>query len=208
MKVDRLSRWRPLGVSNPCFRRERNASLFVSVRDRSGKRKKNNISVRNCPRLCAHKSAPYIGHSLGIDRLKGRLRFWEYGIMARRVLDRYLDSKDARRRLAPRAKPYFRTIERGLHLGYRRLANGAAGPWVARHYLGDRRYEEEAIGHADDLSDADGVAILTYWQAVETARERMRLRVQPRRGHCRPLHGRRRRRGLSRIFGPQPEHGL
>ena len=37
-----------------------------------------------------------------------------------------LDSKDARRRLAPRAKPYFRTIERGLHLGYRRLANGAS----------------------------------------------------------------------------------
>jgi len=106
------------------------------------------------------------------------MRFWEYGNMARRVLDRYLDSKDARRRLAPRAKPYFRTIERGLHLGYRHLANGAAGPWIARHYLGERRYEEEAIGHADDLSDADGVAILTYWQAVEVARERMRLRVQ------------------------------
>ena len=49
---------------------------------------------------------------------------------------------------------------------------------VARHYLGDRRYEEEAIGHADDLSDADGVAILTYWQAVEAARKRMKLRVQ------------------------------
>ena len=98
--------------------------------------------------------------------------------MARRVLDRYLDSKDARRRLAPRAKPYFRAIEQGLHLGYRRLANGGAGPWVARHYLGDQRYEEEAIAHADDLSDADGVAILTYWQAVEAARERMRLRVQ------------------------------
>jgi integrase len=84
----------------------------------------------------------------------------------------------APRRLAPRAKPYFRTIERGLHVGYRRLANGAAGPWIARHYLGGRRYEEEAIGHADDLSDADGVAILTYWQAVEGARARMRLRVQ------------------------------
>lgn len=111
-------------------------------------------------------------------RLKGRLRFWKYGNMARRVLDRYLDSKDARRRLAPRAKPYFRTIERGLHLGYRRLSNGAAGPWIARHYRGDRRYEEEAIGHADDLSDADGLAILTYWQAVEVARERMKLRVQ------------------------------
>lgn len=98
--------------------------------------------------------------------------------MARRVLDRYLDSKEARRRLAPRAKPYFRAIERGLHLGYRRLATGAAGPWVARHYLGDQRYEEESLGHADDLSDADGIAILNYWQAVEAARKRMLLRVQ------------------------------
>jgi integrase len=98
--------------------------------------------------------------------------------MARRVLDKYLDSKDARRRLTPRAKPYFRAIENGLHLGYRRLSNGAAGPWIVRHYLGDQRYAEEAIGHADDLSDADGVAILTYWQAVEAARERMKLRVQ------------------------------
>jgi len=97
--------------------------------------------------------------------------------MARRVLDRFLDSKDARRRLRPRAKPYFRAIERGLHLGYRRLATGAAGPWVARHYLGHGRYQEEAIGHADDLSDADGVAILNYWQAVDAARKRMRLRV-------------------------------
>ena len=113
-----------------------------------------------------------------MERLKGRLRFWKYGNMARRVLDRYLDSKDTRRRLAPHAKPYFRTIERGLHLGYRRLANGAAGPWIARHYRGEGRYEEEAIGHADDLSDADGVAIMTYWQAVESARARMRLRVQ------------------------------
>jgi hypothetical protein len=125
----------------------------------------------------AHRRA-YIGHSLGIEYLKHRLWDWKYGNMARRVLDRYLDSKDARRRLAPRGKPYFRTIERGLHLGYRRLANGAAGPWMARHYCGSRRYEEEPIGHADDLSDADGVAILTYWQAVEVSRERMKLRVQ------------------------------
>src|SRR5680860_1234170 len=109
---------------------------------------------------------PYIGHSLGTQPESTRLRSGESDNMARRVLDRFLDSKEARRRLAPRAKPYFRAIERGLHLGYRRLATGAAGPWVARHYLGDGRYEEEAIGHADDLSDADGVAILNYWQAV------------------------------------------
>jgi hypothetical protein len=48
--------------------------------------------------------------------------------MARRVLDKNLDSKDARRKLKARGKPYFRTIEQGLHLGYRRRTNGKAGP--------------------------------------------------------------------------------
>jgi integrase len=97
--------------------------------------------------------------------------------MARRVADKNLDSKEARRKLKPRTKPYFRTIERGLHLGYRRLSNGAAGPWVARHYLGGQRYTEEAIGIADDFSDADGIAILNYWEAVDVARARMKARA-------------------------------
>ena len=51
--------------------------------------------------------------------------------MARRIQDKILDSKDARRKLQPRAKPYWRSIERGLHLGYRRLRD-VAGPWIAR----------------------------------------------------------------------------
>jgi hypothetical protein len=99
------------------------------------------------------------------------------GNMARRVADKNLDSKEARRKLKPRGKPYFRTIERGLHLGYRRLSNGAAGPWVARHYLGAQRYTEEATGIADDFSDADGIAILSYWQAVDVARAHMKARA-------------------------------
>ena len=96
--------------------------------------------------------------------------------MARRVADKNLDSRDARRRLTPRAKPYWRSVERGLHLGYRRR-DGAAGPWITRHYVGDQRYQETSIGVADDLSDADGVAILDYWQAVDKARARMKDRV-------------------------------
>ena len=67
--------------------------------------------------------------------------------MARRVADKNLDSRDARRRLTPRAKPYWRSIEKGLHLGYRRR-DGAAGPWIARHYVGDQSYQETAIGIA------------------------------------------------------------
>ena len=32
------------------------------------------------------------------------------------------------------------------------------------------RYDEQAIGIADDLSDADGVTVLNYWQVVDVAR--------------------------------------
>src|SRR5262249_30231349 len=93
--------------------------------------------------------------------------------MARRVLDKRLDSRDARRRLKIRGKPYYRTIERGLHLGYRRLGDGQAGTWVARHYIGEQQYEVERIGAADDKSDADGTAILNFWQAQDKARKAM-----------------------------------
>jgi integrase len=89
--------------------------------------------------------------------------------MARRIQDKNLDSKDARRKLAPRGKPYWRGVERGLHLGYRRLSD-AAGPWIVRRYLGKQKYDEQRIGIADDLSDADGVRVLDYWQAVDAAR--------------------------------------
>lgn len=82
------------------------------------------------------------------------------------------ETREARSRLKPRGKPYWRSLERGLHLGYRRL-RGKPGTWNVRHYLGDQRYEIKQIGIADDLSDADGVAILDIWQAQTAAREQM-----------------------------------
>jgi hypothetical protein len=96
--------------------------------------------------------------------------------MARRIKDASLDSKAARRKLTPRSKPYWRSVERGLHLGYRRHAE-MAGPWIVREYVGGQQYREEAIGIADDLSDADGVKILTYWQAIDKARARTKDRA-------------------------------
>jgi hypothetical protein len=110
----------------------------------------------------------------------------ESGNKARRILDTTLDSKEARRKLKARGKPYYRTIERGLHLGYRRLRNGA-GTWVARHYVGEQDYEVEKIGIADDISDADGIGILDYWQAVAKARERMTARAHTAAGKTGPL---------------------
>jgi integrase len=106
--------------------------------------------------------------------------------MARRVKDQNLDSKDARRKLKARGKPYYRTIERGLHVGYRKL-KAAAGTWVARYYVGEQSYKVEAIGEADDIGDADGVKLLDFWQAQEKARKRMVERAHAGTGKMRPL---------------------
>src|SRR5262249_35727237 len=107
--------------------------------------------------------------------------------MARRVHDKALDSRDARRRLKIRGKPYYRAIERGLHLGYRRLGGGQAGTWVVRHSLGGQSYEVEKIGIADDVSDADGAAVLDFWQAQEAAREAMVERAHRAHGKHGPI---------------------
>jgi integrase len=48
-----------------------------------------------------------------------------------------------------------------------------AGTWVARHYIGEQAYTVEKLGIADDFGDADGVAILDFWQAQDEARTRM-----------------------------------
>jgi integrase len=106
--------------------------------------------------------------------------------MARKIKDKELDTREARGRLKTRGKPYYRGVERGLHLGYRRL-KGRAGTWWARHYTGNQTYDIESIGIADDLSDADGVAVLDYWQAVNKARARMVSRAHVAAGKRGPL---------------------
>lgn len=102
--------------------------------------------------------------------------------MARTVKDQTLDSRAARGRLAARGKPYWRLLEEGLHLGYRKPAGGKAGKWVLRHYVGAQRYEVQTIAAADDLTDADGVAILNFKQAQAAAREQMKQRAAVRGG--------------------------
>jgi integrase len=91
--------------------------------------------------------------------------------MARKVRDSVLDTREARRRLKIRGKPYYRVLDRGLHLGYRRLGGGIAGTWVARHYIGKQIYITKKIGMADDVSDANGVEVLDFYQAQTKARE-------------------------------------
>jgi integrase len=89
--------------------------------------------------------------------------------VARTVRDASLESRTARSRLKVRGKPYFKAIDPGLHLGYRKGKTG--GKWVTRWYTGGQQYRVATIdGIADDTQDADGVAVLSYAQAQEKAR--------------------------------------
>jgi integrase len=101
--------------------------------------------------------------------------------MARTVRDAALESREARGRLKARGKPYYRMIEPGLHLGYRKPRGrrgkpAGAGKWVARQYVA-RSYITETIGVADDYSDPDGQAFLSFAQAQELARKQLVRRV-------------------------------
>jgi integrase len=88
--------------------------------------------------------------------------------MARTVRDADLGTRAARLRLKSRGKPYYRAIDHGLHIGYRRTS----GRWVVRVYVGQQNYRVETIGTADDIADADGGTVLNWSQAQEKARQR------------------------------------
>lgn len=90
--------------------------------------------------------------------------------MARTLRDARIETRTARARLAPARKPYWRTVDPGLHVGYYKGRRG--GRWVLRLYAGERRYIEGTIATADDTSDADGVSVLDYAQALAAARDR------------------------------------
>jgi integrase len=98
--------------------------------------------------------------------------------MARRVKDRTIESREARRKLKVSGKPYWRAIGQGLHVGYRKGKTG--GAWVIRRYLGNQTYQVETIAEADDILDANGNEILDFWQAQEVARQ---VRQSPRRSN-------------------------
>jgi integrase len=106
-------------------------------------------------------------------------KHWTRGVFAvsKTVRERKLDSPAARAKLKPSGKPYWRAIDTGLHLGYRKGLNG--GRWVLRRYLGGERYAVETIAIADDHSPADGASTLDFFQAQRKAREVAALAKSP-----------------------------
>ena len=96
--------------------------------------------------------------------------------MPRQVRDFNLETRAARGRLKVAHKPYFRLIEPGFHLGYRKLAAGP-GKWVVRRYQSGSGYAvtnlrtaDGALVIADDYADANGKSVMSFAQAQNAAR--------------------------------------
>ena len=94
--------------------------------------------------------------------------------MPRAIQDARIQTRTAREKLRPSPTPYYRDLEPGIHVGYRK--GKRAGKWVVRTLVGDR-YQVATIGTADDKAAADGVKVLDWSQAVEIARETARQTV-------------------------------
>ena len=92
--------------------------------------------------------------------------------MARKA-EAKLDTRNARRALPYATKPHYRLLRRGafpVHLGYYK-GKDRPGTWIARRYLGEKKYETAAIGTADDdpRQPADGRTVLDFDQAQRAA---------------------------------------
>jgi len=88
--------------------------------------------------------------------------------MARRTRAAGLETRSSRLKFLVAKKPIFTKIGPGLGLGYRR--NTTVGTWVVRAADGKGGNWTKAIGAADDFDEADGKAVLDFWQAQDRAR--------------------------------------
>ena len=91
--------------------------------------------------------------------------------MARTTFDTPMSTRATRGRLAARHQPYWRGIEGGSALGYRKSIRG--GTWLIR--LADPAagggYRQAVLGRADDAAGADGETVLDFQGADRKARE-------------------------------------
>ncbi len=78
-----------------------------------------------------------------------------------------LETREARKRLKARQTPYWKQLELGIALGYRRNKTGS-GTWILRRFV-EGKYSHERLAGADDYDDANGVETLDYKQAHRKA---------------------------------------
>jgi len=77
-----------------------------------------------------------------------------------------LETREARRKLAPAHEPYWRSVGRGVALGYRKSEEGSA--WYVRRYQRGG-YHKRALGETDDHHPADGQFRLSWSDALRLA---------------------------------------
>jgi integrase len=91
--------------------------------------------------------------------------------MSRSVADTPLTTRAARERLAVRHQPYWKGIDAGAALGYRKGKLG--GVWLARvaDAMAGGGYRQSILGRADDALKAAGTEVLDFRQAEAAARD-------------------------------------
>ena len=90
--------------------------------------------------------------------------------MPRQIKEANLANREARSRLAIGHKPYFRLLDEGLHIGYRKSNSGSA--WLVRWYVGAGKYKTINLdARPDDVLTADGATVLNWTQAQAMARK-------------------------------------
>jgi integrase len=77
-----------------------------------------------------------------------------------------LETREQRARLRSRPEPYWRSVSRGVALGYRK--GPVVSHWYVRRFAGGQ-YRKEVIGQADDGVPADGVNVLSWPQVLKKA---------------------------------------
>ena len=77
-----------------------------------------------------------------------------------------LETREQRERLRPRHEPYWRSISRGLAIGYRKGTAATNPEWYVRRYL-DGVYVKDTLGQPDDRAPADGELVLTWSQVLK-----------------------------------------
>lgn len=77
-----------------------------------------------------------------------------------------LETREARRKLVANHEPYWRTVSRGVAIGYRKSDDGAR--WYVRRFSGGG-YHKRALGETDDLYPADGQFRLSWSDALRLA---------------------------------------
>ncbi len=82
-----------------------------------------------------------------------------------------LDRVSARARLKPRRDPYFQRVSEGRYVGFRKMAAGAPGTWLARHYDGEG-YVPKPLGDfatlpEEERYDAALRDAMKHWEHVD-----------------------------------------